>query len=98
VQTLLVRPRTTIIATVHPDAPTISLTEACSQISYGEGTKLHTLVLNVSRSIETSALKTFLYHEIAPKVDHVDVFISSIGYTDVMKPVLKTSPQEMRAT
>ncbi|KAK5457259.1 hypothetical protein LTS15_005040 [Exophiala xenobiotica] len=96
VQTLLVRPRATIIATVRPGAPVMSLSEACSKISYGEGTKLHPLAVNASTSTETSALRTLLDQEIGPKVDHVDVLISSIGYTDVKKPVLETSPQSMR--
>jgi len=96
VQALLVRPRTTIIATVRPGAPVVSLSEACLEISKGEGTILHALAVNVSAGTETSALKRLLDHEIGPNVDHVDVFISSIGHTDVMKPVLETSPQAMR--
>ena len=95
-QALLVRPRTTIIATVRPGAPVVSLSEACLKTSQGEGTQLHTLAVNFSTTTETSALKTLLDHEIRPKVNHVDVFISSIGHTDVMKPVLETSPRAMR--
>ncbi|KIW15598.1 hypothetical protein PV08_05646 [Exophiala spinifera] len=96
VQALLARPQTTVVGVVRDPVRASHLEEQCSSVPKGEGSILHALAVDVSRSPGRDDLKDFIKTKLPSSIGHVDAFISSIGHTGVMKPALETTAEEMR--
>lgn len=62
----------------------------------GSESALHIFQADLSRVPDLADLKHRVDADILPVSDHVDVFISSVGFTTAMKPALETTPQEFR--
>lgn len=95
-QALLARPQTTVVGVVRDSVRASRVEEECSGVPKGEGSNLYTLAVDVSSGPERDDLKEFIKTKLPSSIDHIDVFISSIGYTGLMKPALEITAQEMR--
>lgn len=96
VQALFARPQTTVIGVVRDPVRASNLEDECSKGPRGEGSNLHTLAVDVSNVPERDGLKELIKSKLSSSIDHIDVFISSIGQTGLMKSALETTAQEMR--
>ncbi|TDZ20819.1 Norsolorinic acid ketoreductase nor1 [Colletotrichum orbiculare MAFF 240422] len=96
VQTLLAKPATTVVASVRSDAAATSLRESVADVSKGEKSELHIMLLDFSRAPSPAAVRESFTAATAGTIDHVDVLVSNAAAPFPMSPVASTTAEDLR--
>lgn len=96
VQTLLAQPRKTVFASVRNGERAQKLLAAASSLPKGQHSALHTVEVDLSHVPDDATVRDSVVAQLKPITKHIDVFISSVGYTTTMTSALDTTVAALR--
>jgi len=89
--TLILRPNTTVVATVRDVE---SATKTLSAVPVGKDSKL--IIVKIDSTVDSDPAAAVEELKTKHNINHVDVLISNAGLLDVIAPVLETSADQVR--
>ncbi|KZL63291.1 aflatoxin biosynthesis ketoreductase nor-1 [Colletotrichum incanum] len=97
VKALLARPSTTVVASVRNDEAAASLKSSIEDVSKGDGSELHVMLLDFTKAPAPAAVREAFDLATANAVDRVDVLISNAAAGCAPSPVASVSAEDLRS-
>jgi NAD(P)-dependent dehydrogenase (short-subunit alcohol dehydrogenase family) len=94
VKDLLLRPHTTIVATVRNADAAASLQK--EGLSIGDGSVLHVLILDLTTAPSPEDVRNALAEQVGDSLGHIDVLINNAGICPSLVPTNETLATDMR--
>ncbi|KZL82743.1 aflatoxin biosynthesis ketoreductase nor-1 [Colletotrichum incanum] len=96
VKALLARPSTTIIASVRKDAAAASLKSGAADVTKGDKSELHVMLLDLSTAPSPTAVREAFTAATAGTIDRIDILISNAASPFPMLPISTTPAEDFR--
>ncbi|KAK1590721.1 short chain dehydrogenase/ reductase [Colletotrichum navitas] len=96
VKGLLARPSTTVVASVRNDAAVASLKSGTADVTKGDQSDLHVMLLDLSTAPSPAAVREAFMAATAGTIDRIDVLICNAGAPFPMIPISATPAEDFR--
>ncbi|KAK2041470.1 short-chain dehydrogenase/ reductase [Colletotrichum somersetense] len=96
VKALLARPSTTVVASVRNDNAVASLRSGIANVTKGDQSDLHVMLLDLSTAPSPAAVREALIAATAGTIDRVDVLICNAAAAFPMIPIMATPAEDFR--